>query len=196
VATVLEVFSATYNILRVAFLALAVVFGVLCIVDWLVRTRRVNPMGSLGRFARRTIEPLLAPIERRVVRAGALPTNAPLYALVAIVLAGIVVLSLLDFLRAQLFAISVSANAGPRGLVVLLVRWTIGLLQIALIVRVISSWVRISPYSRWVRWSFVLTEWLLAPLRRIIPPLGMIDITPIVAFFVIQLLGGALVRLI
>ncbi|MGQ0643264.1 MAG: YggT family protein [Gemmatimonadaceae bacterium] len=196
VSTVLGVFNATYSILRIAFLVLAIVFGVLCIVDWLVRTRRINPMGRVGRFARRSIEPLLAPIEKRVVRAGALPTNAPLYALVAIVLAGIVVLSLLDFIRAQLFAVSVSANAGPRGLVLLLVRWSIGLLQIALIVRVISSWVRISPYSGWVRWSFVLTEWLLAPLRRVIPPLGMIDITPIVAFFVIQLLGGALMRII
>jgi YggT family protein len=161
-----------------------------------VRTRRVNPMGSLGRFARRSIEPLLAPIEKRVVRAGALPTNAPLFALVAIVLGGIVVLSLFNFLRAQLFAISVSAELGPRGFVGLLLRWMVGLLQIALIVRVISSWVRISPYAGWVRWSFVLTEWLLAPLRRIIPPLGMIDITPIVAYFVIQLLGGAIVRLV
>ena len=71
-----------------------------------------------------------------------------------------------------------------------------GLLQIALIVRVVSSWVRISPYARWIRWSFTLTEWLLVPLRRLIPPLGMIDITPIVAFFVIQLLGSALVGLI
>jgi YggT family protein len=196
VSTLLGVFDATYSILRVAFLVLAIVFGVLCIVDWLVRTRRVNPMGSVGRFARRTIDPILAPIERRIVRAGALPTNAPLYSLVAVVLGGIIVLSLLDFLRTQLFAISVSANAGPRGIAVLLIRWSIGLLQIALIVRVISSWVRISPYSGWVRWSYVLTEWLLAPLRRIIPPLGMIDITPIVAFFVIQLIGGALVRIV
>ena len=192
----LEVFNTTYSILRIAFLVLAIVFGILCIVDWLVRTRRVNPMGSLGRFARRSIDPLLAPIERRVVRAGALPTQAPLYALVAVVLAGIVVLSLLNFIRAQLFAFSVSANAGTRGVLVLLIRWGIGLLQIALLVRVISSWVRISPYSGWVRWSFVLTEWLLAPLRRIIPPLGMIDITPIVAFFAVQLLGGALIRII
>ena len=192
----LGAFDATYNILRVAFLVLAIVFGVFCIVDWLVRTRRVNPMGSLGRFARRSIEPLLAPIEKRVVRAGALPTNAPLYALVAIVLGGIVVLSLFNFVRAQLYAVSVSAELGPRGFLVLLLRWMFGLLQIALIVRVISSWVRISPYSGWVRWSFVLTEWLLSPLRRIIPPLGMIDITPIVAYFVIQLLGGAVVRLI
>lgn len=192
----LGAFDATYNILRIAFLVLAIVFGVFCIVDWLVRTRRVNPMGSLGRFARRSIEPLLAPIEKRVVRAGALPTNAPLFALVAIVLGGIVVLTLFNFVRAQLFAVSVSAELGPRGFLVLLLRWAFGLLQIALIVRVISSWVRISPYSGWVRWSFVLTEWLLAPLRRIIPPLGMIDITPIVAYFVIQLLGGAIVRLI
>ena len=196
VSTVLGVFDATYSILRIAFLVLAIVFGVLCILDWLVRTRRVNPMGSLGRFVRRSIEPILAPIERRVVRAGALPTNAPLYALVAVVLGGIVVLTVLDFVRTQLFAASVSVGAGPRGLLLLVLRWAIGLLQIALIVRVISSWVRISPYSRWVRWSFVLTEWLLAPLRRVIPPLGMIDITPIVAFFVIQLIGGALVRII
>ncbi len=185
-----------YALLRIAFLILAILFGILCIVDWLVRTRRVNPMGSLGRFARRSIEPILAPIEKRVVRAGALPTNAPLYALVAVVLGGIVVLTLLDFLRNQLFAASVSVGSGPRGTLLLLLRWAIGLLQIALIVRVISSWVRISPYSRWVRWSFALTEWLLAPLRRVIPPLGMIDITPIVAFFVIQLIGGALVRIV
>jgi YggT family protein len=196
VSTVLWVFDATYSILRVAFLVLAIAFGIICLVDWLVRTRRLNPMGSVGRFTRRSIDPLLAPIERRVVRAGALPTNAPLYALVAIVLVGIVVLSLFGFLRAQLYALTLSSGAGFRGIVGLVIRWAIGLLQIALIVRVISSWVRISPYARWVRWSYVLTEWLLAPLRRIIPPLGMIDITPIVAYFVIQLLGGALVRII
>jgi YggT family protein len=30
-----------------------------------------------------------------------------------------------------------------------------------------------------------LTEWLLAPLRRIVPPLGMIDITPLIAYFLL-----------
>jgi YggT family protein len=196
VPTVLAGIDAAYDFLRIAFLVLAIGFAVLCIVDWLVRTRRVNPMGSLGRFARRSIDPFLAPIERRVVRDGALPTNAPLYALVAVVIGGILALTLLDFLRAQLFAISVSAAAGPRGIALLLIRWAIGILQVALIARVISSWVRISPYSPWIRWSYTLTEWMLAPLRRVIPTLGTIDITPIVAFFGIQLLGAALVRLI
>jgi YggT family protein len=37
-------------------------------------------------------------------------------------------------------------------------------------------------------WSFPATDWLLRPLRRIIPPLGVIDITPIAAYFALQIL--------
>ena len=81
-------------------------------------------------------------------------------------------------------------------MLVLLVHWTFTLLQIALLVRVISSWFQISPYSGWVRWSFALTEWMLAPMRQIIPTLGMIDITPIIAYFVLRLLEGLITGLI
>jgi YggT family protein len=77
---------------------------------------------------------------------------------------------------------------------VLLVTWTFGLLQLALFARVISSWFQMSPYSPWIRWSFVLTEWFLAPLRRVIPSFGMIDLTPIVAYFGLQLLEAVLIR--
>ena len=75
---------------------------------------------------------------------------------------------------------------GPRGIYVMLVVMTTGLLQIALLVRVVSSWVRVSPYSPWVRWSYVLTDPILRPLARIIPPLGMMDVTPIVAYLLIN----------
>jgi len=63
---------------------------------------------------------------------------------------------------------------------------------LALLVRVISSWLPISPYSRWIRWSYVLTEWMIAPLRRIIPLIGAIDITPIVAWFLLNIVQSAL----
>jgi uncharacterized protein YggT (Ycf19 family) len=39
-----------------------------------------------------------------------------------------------------------------------------------------------------VRWSYGATEWMLRPLRGLIPSLGVIDITPIVAYFALQLL--------
>jgi YggT family protein len=43
-----------------------------------------------------------------------------------------------------------------------------------------------------VRWAFQLTEWFIDPLRRVIPTIGVIDITPIVAYFLLVLIEGAL----
>jgi YggT family protein len=68
--------------------------------------------------------------------------------------------------------------------------WGFAILRIAIIVRVLSSWLPTSPYSRWVRWSFTLTEPLLQPLRRVIPLIRSIDITPIVAFLAIGIVEG------
>lgn len=183
-------------VLRIAFLAAAVVLAVVCILDWMVRSRRINPFSRVARVARKTVDPLLAPVERRVVRAGGLPSSAPLWALGAAVLAGVVVLSLLAFLRGQLAMSAVMAQAGARGVAILLISWAFLILRVALLIRVISSWVRISPYSPWIRWTFVTTEPLLRPLRRIIPAIGMIDITPLVAYFALGLLESVVVGMI
>ena len=193
---VLAAFDALLGVLRVAFFALAAVLVVVTAADWLVRTRRLNPFGPLARFFRQSIDPVFAPVERRVVRAGGSPAAAPWWGLAAVVLAGIIILSLLSFIRAQLLGAMFAVERGPMGLVRLLVAWTFEILQIALIVRVICSWVRVSPYSKWVRWSFVLTEPLLRPLRSIIPSLAMIDITPIVAFFILRILQSFLLSLL
>jgi YggT family protein len=63
-------------------------------------------------------------------------------------------------------------------------------------VRVVSSWLPISPYSGWISWSFKLTEPILAPLRRIVPTLGAFDITPIIAYFLLGLIQSFLLRLV
>ena len=62
------------------------------------------------------------------------------------------------------------------------------LLKFALLVRVFSSWFGAGRYNSWIRWSYQLTDWLVEPLRRVIPPLGMIDVSPIAAYFVLWLL--------
>jgi len=67
-------------------------------------------------------------------------------------------------------------------------------LRIAIIVAVVSSWLPISPYSKWVRWSYRLSDPVLAPLRRVIPSLGGIDITPIVAYFLLGLIESVIFR--
>ncbi len=195
-AQTVSILDSLIAILRIAFLAAAVVLAVVCILDWMVRSRRINPFSRVARVVRKTVDPLLAPVERRVVRAGGLPSSAPLWALGAAVLAGVVVLSLLGFLRGQLAVSAVMAQAGVRGISVLLISWAFLILRVALLIRVISSWVRVSPYSRWIRWTFVLTEPMLRPLRRVIPTIGMIDITPLVAYFALGLLEGLVVGMI
>ena len=174
-------------LLRITLFAIVMVLAVVCLLDWLVRTRRINPFNPVARFMRTTVDPLMAPVERRIVRAGGMPSSAPWWTLVFVVVFTLVLISLLGFLRTQFVMMAVSSRAGPAGILVLLVRWTFGILRLALIVRIISSWFGMSPYSRWIRWSYQLTEPILAPLRQIVPTIGMIDITPIIAWFLIGL---------
>jgi YggT family protein len=195
VNTFLVAYDKVFWLLRIAFFAAAAVAVVVCALDWGVRTRRINPFGPLARFLRQTVDPLIAPVERRVVRAGGVPATAPWWALATIVIGGIVILSLLGFVRGQVLLVASALQTGGRGIYVLLVTWVFAILQIALIVRVISSWIRISPYSPWIRWTFTITEPILRPLRQVVPSIGMIDITPIVAYFLLRLLQWALLNL-
>jgi len=178
---------------RVATLFVVAVFAVICVVDWAVRTRRINAFNPVARYFRSTIDPFIAPIERRVVRAGGSPTAAPWWALVAAVIGGILLLSLLGFIRNQVLIASLAANEGATGVFRLLILWTFAILRLALLVRVLSSWLPINPHSPWLRWSFVLSEPILRPLRQIVPTLGPVDITPIIGYFLLGLLARVLV---
>ena len=184
------------QVLRTVFLSGAVVVAVICMVDWAVRTRKISPFNAVARYFRSTVDPLIAPVERKVVRAGGTPASAPLWALAAVVIGGIIIISALDFVRVEVFRAVYYSNQGSAGIYRLLVSWTFNILKIALIVRVVSSWLPVSPYSKWISWSFRLSEPILAPLRRVVPMLGAFDITPIVAYFLLSLLQSFLMRLV
>jgi YggT family protein len=62
------------------------------------------------------------------------------------------------------------------------------ILQIAIIGRALLSWFPIDPRSPLVTVLNEITEPVLAPLRRVVPRIGMIDITPMVAIFVLYII--------
>ena len=183
----LRLLDLLLTVLRPALFWLALVLCVLAAVDWAVRTRRLSPFGFLGRLARRGLDPWIAPVERTLVRAGGNPTVAPLWAAALAILGGIVLLSVLGFVRDQFTIGLVATQAGPRGVAIVLLRWSFQLLRAALMVRVLCSWIQVSRYSPWVRWAFALSDPILRPLQRVVPPLGMVDITPIVAWLLLGL---------
>lgn len=71
--------------------------------------------------------------------------------------------------------------------------------SLAFVARALLPWFRVSYYHPVMRFLIQITEPLLGPLRRFIPPLGGLDFTPMVAllllWFVEQLLQLAIVAL-
>lgn len=185
--TVISLFDLVIGLLRPAVFAAGVLTAVAALASYGVRTRKLQPFSPVARFVRDKIDPwLIAPMERRILRAGGTPYAAPWWALAAVVIGGLMLISGLGFLRDQLALLNYAAESGS--ILFVAIQWTFGILQIALFARVVSSWVGGSQYSKWWRWSYVITEPILAPLRRVIPTIGMFDITIIVAYFGLQLL--------
>lgn len=62
--------------------------------------------------------------------------------------------------------------------------------------RILLSWVKHNPYQPIIRFIYEITEPVLGLFRRIIPPIGVIDISPIVAFMALGLLRSLIVKVI
>jgi YggT family protein len=159
-----------------------------------VQARMINPFGRTARAVRAVTDPVLAPIERRLLRAGGNPQNAPWWLAGAAIVGGIVLVTGVQWAAGQALALAGAASAGPGYALRLIVYWAFNLVILALIVRVVGSWIGASRYSRWMRPFVFLTEWLLAPLRRIVPAFGQFDVTPVVAWFILQLVRDLVVR--
>ncbi|MGH7538988.1 MAG: YggT family protein [Gemmatimonadales bacterium] len=155
---------------------------------WLVRTRNVSPFSAVGRALRQATDPLLRPVERRVVRAGGSPANAGWWLVIAVAVLGILVVSLAQWLADAGHSILGAAHRGGGALIELAVLIVFDLLFFAIFVRVIASWFGAFRYSRWMRPVYRLTDWIIEPIRRMLPPMGVIDLSPIVALVLLYLL--------
>ena len=69
----------------------------------------------------------------------------------------------------------------------------VNILVIAIFLRAIISWFRLKPDNPINVILVQVTEPILAPLRRVVPSLGMFDITPWIAMILLQFLGQLIV---
>jgi len=77
-----------------------------------------------------------------------------------------------------------------------LVQAVFAVVQLAILARVLLSWVDPNPYptTELKRVLWAITDPILEPLRRVIPPIGgTLDISPIVALLILQAIGNAIV---
>jgi YggT family protein len=168
----------------VIVVALAYV-AIIALTHWAVRSRKLSPFGAWPRTVRRLSDPVLRPVERRVIRAGGSPQSAPYWLLAVVVLGGLLLISLVRWSIGFTYSLGSLASAPLRIQLLTLLSWIFAILRLALIVRVIASWFSVSPYSKWMRPVAVLTDWILEPLRRVLPPFGPLDLSPLVAYFIL-----------
>ena len=177
-------YSAIALVDLVARVLVVIVAGVfastVALTHWAVRSRRLTPFGAWPRFVRRVSDPVLLPLERRIIRAGGSPQDAPLWLVGIVIAGGLLLLSLISWLQ-RIRRHSARAGAGGAAGLGLFPRLSglFTVLMVALFVRVIASWFGISPYRPWMRPVMLLTDWIIEPIRRILPPLGMIDFSPL-----------------
>lgn len=175
------------NVMLVVALGLAA-------LAWAVRTRRISPFSGVSRFVRANIDPRLASMESRVLRMGGTSASVPWWALLALFVGAVGVIFVLGFVRDTIVGVYYASRRGPTGYLGLALSWTLSVLQLALLVRVISSWVG-GQFTSIVQLSVRMTEWFLGPLRRLLPPLGMMDLSPLVAWLIIGLLQSVVLPL-
>ena len=185
-----------YNTVRVLVVLALVYASIVALTHWAVRSRRIDPFGVWARFVRRLSEPILKPVERRVLRSGGNPQNAPYWLLGIVVATGLVLLSFAAWLIELVVRLRLMADAGPRMWVGTLIGFVFTLLMTSILIRVIGSWFGIGPYRKWMRPFYLLTNWLIDPIRRILPPFGMIDFSPMVAWLVLYVVRGFVMGLV
>ena len=178
----------TMTILRYTVFAIVALAALAAVSAMAVQRRQISPFGRAARTIRRMTDPFLKPIERRVLRSGGNPQYAPWWMLVVAVLAGILTISAVEWMIGETQLLVAATHGGVRPLLGMLVDWTLALINIALIVRVVGSWLGADRFTPWMKPFYFLTEWFLAPLRRVLPTLGPLDISPLVAWLVLDMI--------
>lgn len=76
------------------------------------------------------------------------------------------------------------------------VRVAFEVLNWLIIIRVFLSWFRHDPYHPVIRFIYEITEPFLVLFRRLLPPRGGIDFSPIIAILVLQLIQSMVIQLL
>jgi YggT family protein len=152
----------------------------------------LNPFKWSVRTVGRLTDPVIHSVRRLLIGLRIEPRVAPFIAVVLIIVFGyftfMLAENLLNTIAGVLYALSRPWVGAPAAIIGYLLFGFLGFYTLMIFLRILFSYLTTGYPNRWVRLLFRSTEPLLAPLRRMIPRVGMFDISPIVAFVILYLL--------
>jgi len=147
----------------------------------LLRAHFSNP---ISQFIVTLTNPALRPLRRIIPGYGGIDFSA------------LVLMLALQVLELLLISFLYGATPSVAGLLILatgkLLEMTVYIFMFAVFARIIIAWVSPHLYNPMISLLRSLTDFMMRPARQLIPPIGMLDLSPIVVFLIL----GLLLRLI
>ena len=151
----------------------------------------LNPFSRPVIMVRRWTDPLVNPVRRPLVQAGISPNVAPLVAILIAILLGYFASRFIGTVLFMIKGLIKSVTfADPISLVGYVIFGALALYSLFIFMRIVISW-GVGPHNRLLHFLIRVTEPLLGPFRRLIPPLGFMDISPIVVLLLLDLFERA-----
>ena len=71
------------------------------------------------------------------------------------------------------------------------------IVTVLIIIRAVLTWIPSVDYGHpLIRWITRLTDPIMVPVRRLLPPVGGLDLSPLIAILLVQIAGYFLVRIL
>jgi YggT family protein len=187
------IIERTFLFIEWAILAIIVGVILLMVVRLIVDAMDLNPFAWTSRTTRRLSDGLVMPVRGGLRNFGMDPKFAPLVGILLVILLGYFLLQLVATIASTLAGVWTGLQTGAVVTVLgFILHGLISIYILLIIVRIVFSWGQVSYTNRVMRFLVNATEPLLGPLRRMIPPLGSFDISPIVAFLILWLFQSAI----
>jgi YggT family protein len=184
-----QAFLSVYLFIQYLVIAAVLVVVALMLVRLALNYADLNPFSRPVIYVRRLSDPLLNPVRRSLLQFGFGPNITPLVVILITILLGWFVLQLA---RSILSTVAGVVDALQHARVVAVVGYLLygflDLYMLLIVIRIIFSWGGVSYANRVMRFLVRATDPLLVPLRGMIPPLGVFDISPLVALLILWLL--------
>jgi YggT family protein len=185
----IQPFPDVHFIIQYFVVAVVLAVIVLMLIRLALNYADLNPFSRPVIFVRRLSDPLVNPVRRSLIQFGFGPNITPLVVILIAILLGWFVMQLADSILFTLAGVIVSVqNARVVAVVGFLLYGFLDIYMLLIVIRIIFSWGNVSYTNRVMRFLVNTTDPILAPMRHIVPPLGVFDISPLVALLLLWLL--------
>ena|SRR5690348_695174 len=187
------IIARTYALFSLAVQVIIVAIVVLMVLRLIVDAADLNPFGWASRTLHRMTDPFVIPVRGAMRNVGVDPKFAALVVILVSILLGYFLVQIVGTIAWTLDGVVSGLTTGAIISVVgFIISGLLSLYILCIFMRVIFSWGMVSYRNRVMRFLFDVTEPMLGPLRRILPPLGRMDISPLVAILILWLFQAAI----